>query len=160
MAENKAETIDELAQKLGDVHRSTVYRWVDWGLNDLNDGDGWDVEEVRSWAKEMKKARRQALRPGVDTALDDDGDTRDYQRLWRRARVIHEHLKIQKLRGELIDRAEVENMMAMRVSELTQSLDSLAAQLAPRLAPLTREPEIQGLLRKAFHKLRDHFARG
>ena len=98
-------------------------------------------------------------RPGVDAALDDDGDTRDYQRLWRRARVIHEHLKIQKLRGELIDRAEVENMMAMRVSELTQSLDSLAAQLAPRLAPLTAESEIQGLLRQAFHKLRDHFAR-
>jgi hypothetical protein len=28
-----------------------------------------------------------------------------------------------------------------------------------RLAPLTREPEIQAVLREAFHQLRDHFAR-
>ena len=31
--------------------------------------------------------------------------------------------------------------------------------LAPRLAPLTRESEIQAVLREAFHPLRDHFAR-
>ncbi|MEC9476544.1 MAG: hypothetical protein VX764_05840 [Planctomycetota bacterium] len=39
------------------------------------------------------------------------------------------------------------------------ALDSLASKLAPRLAPLTREPEIQAVLREAFHQLRDHFAR-
>ena len=44
-------------------------------------------------------------------------------------------------------------------AELTTALDSLASQLAPRLAPLTREPEIQAVLREAFHQLRDHFAR-
>jgi len=49
--------------------------------------------------------------------------------------------------------------ISMRIAEITTALDSLAAQLAPRLAPLTRESEIQAVLREAFHQLRDHFAR-
>ena len=45
----------------------------------------------------------------------------------------------------------------MRIAELTTALDSLTAQLAPRLVPLTRESEIPAVLREAFHQLRDHF---
>ncbi len=47
----------------------------------------------------------------------------------------------------------------MMIAEITTALDSLTAQLAPRLVPLTRESEIQAMLREAFHQLRDHFAR-
>lgn len=47
----------------------------------------------------------------------------------------------------------------MRIAEITTALDSLSAQLAPRLVPLTRESEIQAVLREAFHQLPDHFAR-
>ena len=47
----------------------------------------------------------------------------------------------------------------MRIAELTTALDSLTAQLAPRLVPLTRESEIPAVLREAFHQLPDHFAR-
>ena len=53
----------------------------------------------------------------------------------------------------------MEEQFSMRIAEITTALDSLAAQLAPRLAPLTRESEIQAVLREAFHQLRDHFAR-
>jgi hypothetical protein len=49
--------------------------------------------------------------------------------------------------------------ISMRIAELTTALDSLTAQLAPRLVPLTRESEIPAVLREAFHQLPDHFAR-
>jgi len=53
----------------------------------------------------------------------------------------------------------MEEQFSMRIAELTTALDSLTAQLAPRLVPLTRESEIPAVLREAFHQLRDHFAR-
>jgi len=53
----------------------------------------------------------------------------------------------------------MEEQFSMRIVEITTALDSLTAQLAPRLVPLTRESEIQAVLREAFHPLRDHFAR-
>ncbi|MDC0347472.1 helix-turn-helix domain-containing protein [Planctomycetota bacterium] len=160
--ENKPQTFEELADQLG-IAKSTIYRWRTdgWGIDDLNDGTGWNVEEVREWSKEMKRARRAILRPPMEASLDDgDEDPRDYGALYRKFKALKEGINLKQLQGSLVEKAEVETMMAMRISELTTALDSLAAQLAPRLAPLTRESEIQGVLRSAFHELRDHFARG
>ena len=154
-------SILELARKLG-IAKSTIYRWRadGWGIDDLFD-DGWDVEEVREWSKDMKRARRAVLRPPLDASLDEgEEDSRDYGALYRKFKALKEGLNLRQLQGSLVEKAEVETMMAMRISELTTALDSLAAQLAPRLAPLPRESEIQGVLRSAFHELRDHFARG
>ena len=153
--------MEELAQRLG-IARSTVYRWrtQEWGIDDLNDGTGWDVEEVREWSKDMKRARRSVLRPSLDgNNAETSEDARDYQAMYRKFKALKEGISLKQIQGSLIDRREVETMLAMRISELTTALDSLAAQLAPRLAPMTRESEIQGVLRNSFHALRDHFAR-
>jgi len=159
--EDKAQTVEELAKKLG-IAKSTIYRWRTdgWGIDDLNDGTGWNVSEIREWSIEMKRARRAVLRPPLDASLDEgEEDSRDYGALYRKFKALKEGLNLRQLQESLVEKAEVETMMAMRISELTTALDSLAAQLAPRLAPLTRESEIQGVLRSAFHELRDHFAR-
>lgn len=156
----KVTTIPDLAKALGDVHQSTVYRWVEWGLEELKTEEGWDVEEVRVWAREMKKARRKVLRPAFDVSDDLDEDSeQDWSKTFRKARAIGEILKTKRLQAQLVERKEIEDGWALRVAELTTALDSLAAQLAPKLSPLTRESEIQGVLREAFHQLRDHFAR-
>ena len=68
-------------------------------------------------------------------------------------------LQLKRMNEQLVERSEVEQMFSTRISELVTSLESLAAQLAPRLAPMTRESEIQAELRRAFHQLREHFAR-
>ena len=157
----RVQTVEELAEALG-IHKSTIYRWRTdgWGIDDLFD-NGWDVEEVRAWSKEMKKARRSVLRPGFDVTDDDgiDGDERKWSIVYKKSKAIMATLSAKKMQHELVDRAEVEETNALKVAELTTALDSLAAQLAPRLVPLTRESEIQGVLRDAFNQLRDHFAR-
>ncbi len=158
---DRAATIEELAARLG-IAKSTIYRWRTdkWGIDELNDGTGWDVEVVREWAKEMKRVRRTVLRPAMEDSFDSgDADPRDYQQLYRKFKALKEGINLKALQGSLIDRNAVDTMMAMRISELTTALESLAAQLAPRLSPVTRESEIQGILRSAFHSLRDHFAR-
>ena len=68
-------------------------------------------------------------------------------------------LQARKLQDSLVDRSSMEEPFSMRIAEITTALDSLSAQLAPRLVPLTRESEIQAVLREAFHQLPDHFAR-
>ena len=161
----RVDSISKLADALN-ISRSTVYRWQqeNWGLEELFDEEagGWDPDEVRLWQQDMKRARRKVLRPafevGDDVGDPGDGD-RDWGTVYRKAKAVLATLQAQKLQGSMIDRESMEQGFAMRVAELTTALDSLASQLAPRLAPMTRESEIQALLREAFQTLRDHFAR-
>lgn len=161
----RVNTISALAKALG-ISATTIYRWrqENWGIDDLNDeaAGGWDPDEVRLWQQDMKRARRKVLRPGFEVGDDlpesEDG-SRDWGNVYRKAKAVLATLQAQKLQGSMVDREIMENGFAMRVAELTTALESLASQLAPRLVPMTRESEIQSLLLKAFHQLREHYAR-
>lgn len=156
-----------LSEKLG-VSKATVYRWREWGLMDLFDAEkgGFDVDEVRDWARLVKRERRRIMRPPLDLEEEDlagdipsDSTNVDYGQLYRRGKAALVHIQVQKLRNSLIDRSEVEDMLTTRVAEITAGLENLASSLAPILAPLTDPSEIQSKLRTAFHRLRDHYAR-
>lgn len=161
----RVKTIEELAKVLG-IAKSTIYRWRndEWGIDDLYDEEagGWDPDEVRLFQQDMKKARRKILRPAFEVGDEmqnpEDGE-RDWGVVYRKAKAVLATLQAQKLQGSMVDRESMEQGFAMRIAELTTALESLSNQLAPRLAPLTREAEIQALLREAFHALREHFAR-
>ena len=102
------------------------------------------------------------MRPAFDVdddAIEDGDDTRDWGAVYRKAKAVLATLQARKLQDSLVDRSMMEEQFSMRIAELTTALDSLTAQLAPRLVPLTRESEIQAVLCEAFHQLRDHFAR-
>jgi len=161
----RCKTIEELASACG-LNRATIYRWRKdgWGIDDLFDesAGGWDPGEVTAWSKEMKRARRKILRPAFDVDEDSLGDgeeSRDWGTVYRKAKAVLATLQARKLQDSLVDRSTMEEQFSMRIVEITTALDSLTAQLAPRLVPLTRESEIQAVLRDAFHQLRDHFAR-
>ena len=161
----RAKTVEELCKALN-IAKSTFYRWRqdEWGIDELYDEEagGWDPDEVRLWQQDMKRARRKVLRPAFevgDELPDAEDGQRDWGTVYRKAKAVLATLQAQKLQGSMIDRESMEQGFAMRVAELTTALDSLASQLAPRLVPMTRESEIQALLREAFHTLRDHFAR-
>ena len=162
-----ARTVDELAGALG-VDRTTIYRWKnDWGLDDLFDaeGDGWSVSEVREWAKDMKRARRAVLRPGLDISVEEGGgvspdpDSRDWGEVYRKAKAILATLQAKRMQESLLDRDQVEEQWAARVGELTAALESLPAQLAPLLVHMESESEVMDALKQAFRALRAHFAR-
>lgn len=102
------------------------------------------------------------MRPSFNVQMDEDDEDdsgRNWGTVYRKAKAVLATLQARKLQDTLVDRNEMEQQFTMRIAEITTALDSLAAQLSPRLAPLTRESEIQGVLRSAFHELRDHFAR-
>ena len=164
----RVKTIDKLAAAIG-VDRTTVYRWKNnWGLDALFDKalGGWDPEEVTEWAKDMKRARRAVMRPGFETTVTLDGEeeteedgTKNWGEVYRKAKAILATLQAKRMQDTLLDREEVEQRWAARVAELAAALEALPAQLAPILAPMERETEIQHALQEAFRTLRQHFAR-
>lgn len=163
----RVNSVDKLAAAI-DVDRTTVYRWRNqWGLDDLYDDalGGWDPEDVRAWSTDMKRARRAVMRPGFDVSLESSGEiateenSRDWGAVYRKAKAILATLQAKRMQETLLDREEVEEQWASRVAELTAALEALPAQLAPILAPMQRETEVQAALDEAFRALRQHFAR-
>lgn len=157
----RVKTVDQLAEELG-IARSTIYRWRadGWGIDDLysEEQGGWDPEEVREWAKDMKRARRAVLRPSSESFEDDEGSAGSYHRQWKKARAVMATIQARKLQESVVERSEVERQWSMRITELATSMDSLATQLAPKLVGLTAN-EIRAELRKAFHEMRAHYSR-
>jgi len=70
---------------------------------------------------------------------------KDWSNVYRKYKAIKETISVKKLKGELVDREDMEKMFADRVREVKKQLISLGKRLAPRLeglAPREIETEI------------------
>ena len=165
-------TFMELARALG-VSKSCVYKWKQKGLDEIRGEDGrFDPGEVRIWVKTKKKERESKRRPPMEMEEDnqqqiqsekfeasrdalatvditgaDDQDIeeeKDWSNEYRKARAQRENLTVKQLKGEVVNRREVEEMVADRASEVKQSILSLGRRLAPRLVGMNaREIETE-----------------
>lgn len=176
----RVKTLTDLAIAL-QVSQNTVTRWRNnWSGFPKQKKGGWDPEEVRAWhlaslgeradikRKNMKKAGRAGGRPvGPDREVPKFEDVESlrladdeakWKAAYRKAKAMREMLELQKARGAVVDRDEVESMFAARVHEITSRLDALGRTLAPQLEGLSPR-EIEARINEHTRAIRIHFAR-
>jgi phage terminase Nu1 subunit (DNA packaging protein) len=120
------------------VDADTIHSW-DERYPREQDGSV-DVEKVRRWRRE-KNARRaqrgpEQLEPnalkGFGIGNGDDEAQRALIR-YRTAKAAEAVLKLQVLRGKLVERASVRMMLVARATEFRRALLSMGRRLAPEL---------------------------
>lgn len=176
-------TLVSLANAL-QVSTGTLSRWrSQWAGFPKKKRGGWDAEEVRAWHTEAVRERADRKRannsktrlkqtrtgrphgPDPEIAPFEDVEplrVADEEAKWRaayrKAKAEREMLELQKARGEVVDRGEVEDMFSSRVHEITARLDAMGRTLAPQLEGLTAR-EIEARINEHSRGIRIHFAR-
>lgn len=165
----------ELAAALG-VTPGAVTQWKTWGEFPDRHEDGWDEDEVREWHRAARARRRLAGKTGghgssetqLELGLDEDElaelrvETRDHRRAITRLRQIQAEsaqLRLDVERGRYVSRLEVEQMLRDRVTELVRGLDSLIQEEKADLAAARTAREVEAILRRAHHRLRERYSR-
>ena len=125
----RAPTPKELAKALG-VARGTVYRWIRHGCPREPDGS-FDVSHVSRWRATQAAAR------------GDSGAGATAVERWQAARAERIELEVRELRGELIRRDEVEELMANVAAAMRRDMRRLGRKLARDLVNVPDAREIQ-----------------
>lgn len=146
--------VPDLAKACG-VSKRTVYNWrKDDTMPGGTDGP-WDAALVLPWAEARKRAGQVRGSPAaipkrapsengeqLGEAIADNVDptTLPPDTRYRLARAKREELTLERMRGELVERAQVEAMLVSRCQDLRRVLTGMGR----RLATLTRgKPERQ-----------------
>lgn len=119
-----------LATALG-VSTATIRTWVMRGMPRL--ADGYDVEAVAAWREAQGDARTTDGR-----TVTPMGQSVTQGQQWRNEKAKLEAaklaLEVRKMRGELIDRQDVVEMLRARATALDRLLRSRNRRLADKLA--------------------------
>lgn len=174
----KHRSLSALAKAL-DVSRQTLHNWRQWEGFPEKTAEGWDEKAIRAWypkaiqarrAKKKKSAARaatlsQTSTPPRDSSFDDfatDQRTTDEEKKWtaayRKAKAMREMLELQRIRGDMVPKSEVEQMFATRVFEVTSRLDAMSRTLAPQLYGLS-VVEIEQKIADHTRSIREYYAR-
>lgn len=149
-------TAAEAAEEIG-ISESTLRRYVQDGAPCDRLGRGkpnmFDAGEVVAWMREN------GLSGKVGRPSEGDSPDLDAARLRKENALASKYeLQVEKERGLLIDRAEVEQASARKVVAVRNKLMACGASLAPRLVGLTAA-EIQETIDDYHRDICDEFAR-
>jgi hypothetical protein len=174
-------SLSSCASALG-VSVNTLGKWRKWDGFPPKTEEGWDEEAIRAWYPGAIKARRKVkqrnnaraatlaakkdTKPKAGEAGFDDFESAqkssDEEKRWsaayRKAKAMREMLELQRIRGEMVPRQDVERMFANRVFEVTARLEAMPKTLAPQLEGLT-PLEIASKIAEHVRSIREHFAR-
>ena len=157
----KLMTTAEIAAFLGH-EPATVRQWRAKGCPARKHGRTYlfDRTAVAKWLR----ARNYDGKPGPsprprEVQLGPDGQMIDPDTRFRLARAEKVELDVAKLKGELVERVEVEDGLVARARLFRTSLLGLAARLAPVLAPMDSVAKIERRLTREFEGLLREYAR-
>ena len=114
----------------------TLMRWQREGMPRAKDKT-YDLAQVWNWVEEHL---RTTARPVAE------GKSPEWER-FRAAKADMAEMQLEKLRGELMPRAEVESGLRARAAALKRGLLGLPRALAPMLAIMTEPREVEAALR-------------
>jgi len=134
---NRDKTTSEILDILGVTHR-TLRNWMKEGLPYTKGTAGrsnmFDESEVAAWMKNTGRTG-QPGRPKSETSND-----RDHWSMRKEKALAEKYeLQLERERGQLIEKAVVEQRWTNIANALQHTLQSQAAQLAPRLVGKTAQ---------------------
>lgn len=144
--------VPELAQAL-DVDETTLRRALRDPTFPLAADGGVDPDEARAWFLARASASRRRGSPSADAEAQESRATKQYggtdvvddrasvaaaQAEFRRARAEAERLKIARLRGDLIDRAEAAKLVSVWAQAFATGLLAVEGRMAAYLTPESR----------------------
>ena len=158
----KMMTSRELADFLGH-DPATLTQWRKKGCPARKSGNTFvfDREAVAAWLRERGYdglPGRKSRKP-KDVQLGPDGEPLDPDVRFRIRRCEKLEMEIGKLRGELVDRVEVDEQNVAKARLFRTGLLGLAARLAPVVAGMDSVAKIERRLRSEFEGLLREFAR-
>ena len=149
-----------LAEIFG-VSERTVRNWIRAGLPRLSKRR-FDRLQVQTWLARRDGQAVSRPAPGPDPCqpflpVERGKEFEDSRMKRARADLLELDLKVR--RGELVPRAEVQQMFVARIMAVKQGLLSLPRALPPQLMVCQTEREMEPVIFKAVHDLLEGFAR-
>jgi phage terminase Nu1 subunit (DNA packaging protein) len=158
----KLMTTAELAAFLGHSPH-TVNRWRSLGCPARKHGRTYlyDRTAVAKWLR----ARNYDGKPGPKkrekaVVTGEDGQPLDPDVRFRLARAEKVELDVAKLKGEMVDRADVEEALVRLARVFRTSLLGLPARLAPVIASMDSVPKVEKRIRRELEGVLREFSRG
>jgi len=173
----------EFARRCG-VRRQTVHEWIkagrirrgDDGLLDLAEAERLRAETESPFAHHQASKRRFAEQkarrtdPGTPAPAADGAVDALNEHIALETLRLHRHkaelarLEIERRAASLVDRAEVEAVLAAFVDAVERVFGAIPARLAPELAERGGSAnaihrQLEGAMRDALVEIADHFAR-
>lgn len=137
-------TIEEVS-KIMEVSLRTVYRWKRDGMPVTQEGY-YDLDEIKRWYD------------GRSVIDDEELEGKIYwETKLRKYKATLLELELKKVKGDLLDRGEVEKGRIERIIAVKQAFLALPSRLAPVLA-MKKPRGVEGLLYEAISEIIDEYA--
>jgi len=158
---NIVDSMDKVARHFGKSLRQ-VQRWAKQGMPILS-GGRYDLMQIETWRRLKKGGRGPAARVDPwgqgqpDLVAENDKDYWDMR--GKKAQAQERELNLRRKRGELVARAEVEQLFIARIMAVKQGLLNLSRGLPPQLIHCKEEREMEGIIARAVRDLLESFSR-